>query len=58
MNLEIGELAKGFETNIALVMHLAVLLLKRIGQRSVAARVAARRSLFGQRGRQGAARMR
>lgn len=41
VHLEIRQLTKGFETNIALVMHLPVLLLQRIRQRSIAACAAA-----------------
>ena len=51
MHLEIGELAERFVANVALVVHFAVLLLQRIGQRTVSATLTARRraSRFRQR---------
>lgn len=55
VHLEVRELPEGLEANIALVMHLAVLLLQRVGERAVAAAVW--RALLGQRRRQGPAGM-
>lgn len=47
VDLQIGQLAKGFEAPVALVMHFAVLLAQGIGQRLVAPRALARGAASG-----------